>query len=139
MKNLRFLMIICLTGLMMATINSCVEDNPVIQLPDQNLGATENGNLEVFARKGTATGPYLGNAVVKIFLTETDRTNGNVYQANTTDPVDPIAHGAFFNSLPFQKYYISVSWTGSDGLWQGVGECFVPKGKTTQYHVTCVQ
>jgi len=139
MAKLRILMIWAVLGSMVFVNNSCVEDNPTIILPDKYTGPTENGNLEVFARKGTPTGPYLGNAVVKIFLTDVDRTNNNVYQSNVTDPDDPIARGALFSSLPFQKYFISVSWTGADGLWMGVGESFVPKGTTTKYHVTCIQ
>jgi hypothetical protein len=129
------------TLVMMLTLfitNSCTENNPIIVLPDTTTGPTQDGDLEVFVRQGTSTGPFIGGALVEIFLSDVDRINGDVYQSNLTDLTDPINKGALFKGLKFQKYYIQASFQNTQGSFDGTGESFVPKGTKTQIHVTCI-
>lgn len=139
MTKLRVIFSLLFIGGLMLSFNACKQDNPTITLPDKYVGPTENGDVEVFARQATVAGAFLGGAKVELFLTQQDRDNDNVYQTNLTPMVDITEKGAMFKSLPYQKYFIRVTWNNQGIDWQGVDEVFAVKGTKTQIHVVCVQ
>jgi hypothetical protein len=122
---------------MLFSLSSCTEDNPVIVLPDQHLGATDNGNLEVFVRHKTVTGEYFGGVMVKLYLSEVDWQNNAVFRANTTPTTNTTIDGALFDNLDFQRYWISAQYNHQGEDFAGADNVMVPKGTTTQFHLVC--
>ena len=98
-----------------------------------------NGDLEIFVRQGNAAGPYIGGAVVEIFLSELDRDNGNVFRSDATPTENVTEAGAEFLKLPVQKYFIRAAYANAQGLWSGDDEFFVIKDTKVIVHVVCEQ
>ncbi len=133
MKKLIHLLVV---GLLLISVNSCTEENPVIERT-WSEGPTENGNLHVFVRKDVPTGAYCASAEVKVYASAEDRDNDNYLYFNLTDPDDPANKPAVFKNLPFGYYYIKVRWrqTPSEAWRIGTDETWVPKGTTITRHV----
>jgi len=95
--------------------------------------ASGDGNLKVFVRYYNT---YFGGAVVKLYLSDADRTANNVFQqANTTDHGGgPGDQYAIFYSLPYAKYYIKATYDDIGKYYVGYEDnksgVWVPSGLT---------
>lgn len=133
MKNIsRLLSLLFVTGMLFA-LNSCSEDNPVIERSWEE-GPTENGTLEVFVKIGIST-DYCAGAIVKLFKTKEDMDADNYFMMSVTDPQDPrpgSGHGALFKDVPFAQYWVQARWTTTGGaVLIGADQTWVPKGKAS--------
>lgn len=97
------------------------------------------GSLEVYVHENAINGPFVPNAIVELFLTEYDRTNGMVYKSATTPAVDPDKHGALFEDLTYQKYFLKAYYTRGTDLYIGVAETFITPGQKTGINIICVK
>ncbi|MBC8343562.1 MAG: hypothetical protein ISR55_11845 [Bacteroidetes bacterium] len=96
------------------------------------------GSWQVFVREGQINGPNVGNAKVEIFLTESDRMNGNAMDVKYTPSTGFDSIGVMFEDLPYQKYYLRGSYTNAKGYWVGVAEGFAKRNQTNNKVIVAV-
>ncbi len=137
MAKFKSVLSLLVIGMTIFMSNSCSIDNPVIVLEDKVVQPTALGQLEVFVRHKTISGVYMGNVLVELYLTEVDRTNGNIYKQSTTDAANPIENGAWFTDLEFQTYYLKATYTTVEGTFSGADKILCPLGVKTQFHLLC--
>jgi len=101
-------------------------------------GTVETGDLEIFVRENTASGPYVGEARVRIYLSLEDRNNDNFIETQYTPKDDPSVNGAVFKDLTYKKYYIRADYTNGQGIWMGVAETFITLGQTKKVTIITV-
>ena len=101
-------------------------------------GSSATGDLEVYVREASGSGPYIGDAEVKIYLSQEDRDNNNAFKTGTTSKDNPSVNGALFTGLTYRKYFIRASYTNDKGLWMGVHEIYITTGQTTKTQVVTV-
>jgi len=101
-----------------------------------------NGTLEVFVTYNTGTVAYCASAEVGLYESKEAFNNGdNPLFTGYTDANNPTpsgGYGAYFQNVPFAKYYIYSKWrkSSADPWMEGSIESYVPKGVKTTLFIT---
>jgi len=94
------------------------------------------GNIEVFVRQSSLSGPYIGNALVLLYYPFYN-VNGGPCDLAITPYNNPEINGAFFKNLDSSSYFIDCEFSDPHSTYYGVDEVYVTKGVTTKYHLVC--
>jgi hypothetical protein len=97
------------------------------------------GSIEVFVRQESFLGPFIGGALVNMYLTESDRANDNVYATKITSIDSPSEIGALFEELVDQRYYFKATYTNAQGEWIGIGDLICMPGFKVELEIVCNQ
>jgi len=97
------------------------------------------GSLEIYVRENALNGPYVPDATVELYLSESDRNNGYVYKTAKTPTVDFDKNGAKFENLAYQQYFLKAYFTKGADYWLGVNETFITIGSTKSVNILCTK
>jgi len=103
------------------------------------VSKTPTGNLEIYVRENALNGPYVPDATVELYLTESDRTNGYVFKTAKTPTVDFDKKGAKFENLNYQQYFLKAYFTKGSDYWIGLTETFITVGSTKSVNILCTK
>lgn len=92
------------------------------------------GVLEVFVK---ADGVRIGNVTVKLYKSESGRTQDSLFLSEVTPSSNFESNGAKFGNLSSQIYYMKVSFSNGLNSFEGTGQVYVPVNETTTYEIVC--
>jgi hypothetical protein len=98
----------------------------------------EKAKLEVFVKKYTANGPKQGGVSVELYTSKADRDNEtNVFKTMSTPTTEIEDNGALFEKLAAQVYYLHVTFTDSNLVFEGIAEISVAENAEASIDVVC--
>jgi len=109
--------------------NSCKKDS----------SDPEGTRLQVFVKQAASTGPYKGQAQVKLYLNSHARDIDSVAAVAYTDSLNPSTIGAIFENLLPQKYYLKTSFTTGIDQYLGFADTVIELNKTTNCEIIALK
>ena len=118
---------------------SCEKENDDDDSNDNNNNQQEEptGDLEVFIRKDSPSGVYLGGALVNLYESQEDMDNDSIHTYNyTSTNTGSTTNSALFEGLPVQEFFIKVSANVQGTPYEGTESVNVIKDYKQSIHIT---